>query len=42
MALLNNIYVHVVDEDLKREIESTSYPTEEGIDIVDTLSLIHI
>ncbi len=37
MALINNIWVHVIDENVSREIESTDHPTETGIDITDNI-----
>ena len=37
MALLNNIYIHVTDETVNRNVESTSHPVEKGIDITDTI-----
>lgn len=35
MALVNNLYVFVENEDLTHDIESTSHPVEKGIDITD-------
>lgn len=37
MALLNNIWVHVVDESVGRNIKSTDHATEQGIDITDNV-----
>lgn len=37
MALINNIYVHVTDERVSRNIKSTDHPTEKGIDITDNV-----
>lgn len=37
MALINNIWVQVVDEDWDKEVESTSHPVEKGIAITDTI-----
>ena len=37
MALINNIYVHVVDEQVSRNISSTDHPAEKGIDITDNI-----
>lgn len=35
MALINNLYVFVKDEDLSHDIESTTHPVETGIEITD-------
>ena len=35
MALINNHYIFVVDEDIDYTVESTSHPVEKGIDITD-------
>lgn len=35
MALINNNYVFVADEQLMRDVESTSHPVEKGIDTTD-------
>lgn len=35
MALINNIYIHVTDESLSHNAESSSHPVEKGIDITD-------
>lgn len=35
MALLNDIYIHVTDEEIDRGAELTSHPVEEGVDIAD-------
>lgn len=37
MALLNNLYIHVVDEQHTCAIDSTSHPVEKGLDITDTI-----
>lgn len=37
MALINNIYVHITDEKVGRNIKSTDHPTEKGIDITDNV-----
>lgn len=37
MALINNIYVHTIDEKVSRNINSTDHPTEKGIDITDNI-----
>lgn len=37
MALINGIYVFVQDEEVSREIESTSHPVESGIEITSTI-----
>lgn len=35
MALINDIYVFVSTEDVSREVEASSHPVEEGIDLTD-------
>lgn len=35
MALLNNMYIFVIDEDVSYGVEATSHPVEYGIDITD-------
>lgn len=35
MALLNNLYIFVEDEEVSNAVESTSHPVEQGIDITD-------
>nr|DAY61036.1 MAG TPA: hypothetical protein [Caudoviricetes sp.] len=35
MALINDLYVFVEDEDLNHDIESTTHPVETGIEITD-------
>lgn len=35
MALINNLYVFVEDEDVGREIDATEHPVEKGINITD-------
>lgn len=37
MAILNGLYVHVVDETMEREVEATSHPVENGIPTTDTV-----
>lgn len=37
MALINNLRIHVVDEKVTRQVESTSHPVESGIEITDTV-----
>lgn len=37
MALLNNLYIFVEDEDVSKKVESTSHPVEKGIEITDTI-----
>lgn len=37
MAILNGLYVHVVDENLIRDIDATSHPVESGIPTTDTV-----
>lgn len=37
MALLNNLYIFVVKEDVNEDVESTSHPVESGLEITDTV-----
>lgn len=37
MALINNLYVFVEDEQVNREITSTTHPVEKGIDLTDSI-----
>lgn len=37
MAIINGMYIHVTDEDMTREVETTSHPVEEGIPTTDTV-----
>ena len=37
MALLNNLYVFVENEDVVEDVESTSHPVETGLEITDTI-----
>lgn len=37
MALLNNIYIFVQDEDVQRGINISSHPVEKGLDITDNV-----
>lgn len=37
MAILNGMYIHVVDEELNRDVELTSHPVEQGIDLTSTV-----
>jgi len=37
MAILNGLYIHVIDESMGREVDSTSHPVEEGIPTTDTV-----
>lgn len=37
MALINNLYVFVEDEDVSRDINSTTHPVEKGLPITDTI-----
>ena len=37
MAILNGMYLHVVDESISRSVDATSHPVEEGIAITDTV-----
>ena len=37
MALINNYYVHVTEENVTSGIESTTHPVEKGLDITDTI-----
>lgn len=39
MAIINGLYIHVVDENVDREVDSTSHPVEEGIPTTDTVNL---
>ena len=33
MALINNLYVHVIEENVTSGVESTTHPVEKGLDI---------
>jgi nucleoid-associated protein YgaU len=37
MAILNGLYIHVVDEALTAEVDTTSHPVESGIPTTDTI-----
>lgn len=37
MAILNGLYIHVVDESVSREVDATSHPVESGIPTTDTI-----
>lgn len=37
MAIINGLYIHVVDESLSTDVETTSHPVEKGIDLTDTV-----
>ena len=37
MAIINGLYIHVVDESVDREVESTSHPVENGVPTTDTV-----
>lgn len=37
MAILNGLYIHVVDESLDRGVDATSHPVEEGVPTSDTV-----
>ena len=37
MALINNYYIHVVDEKVETSVESSTHPVESGIVITDTV-----
>lgn len=37
MAILNCIYIHVIDESMERDVHATSHPVEEGIPTTDTV-----
>ncbi|MGI6014368.1 MAG: FimV family protein [Oscillospiraceae bacterium] len=37
MAILNGLYVHVTDESLSKDVDTTSHPVEKGIDLTDTV-----
>lgn len=39
MAILNGLYIHVVDENMDREVDATSHPVEEGLPITDTVKV---
>ncbi len=39
MALINNLYVHVVSEGIAENVQSTSHPVEEGLDITSTIDV---
>lgn len=39
MAILNGLYIHVVDESVDREVESTSHPVEKGVPTTDTVNV---
>lgn len=39
MAFINNIYIHVTDENLDRPIETSSHSVEEGFDITDSVKI---
>lgn len=37
MAILNGLYIHVIDESAEREVDATSHPVEEGVPTTDTV-----
>lgn len=37
MAILNGLYIHVVDENMSREVEAASHPVESGLPITGTV-----
>lgn len=37
MAILNGLYIHVVDESISRAVDATDHPVESGIPITDTV-----
>lgn len=37
MAILNGLYIHVIDENAEREVDATSHPVETGIPTTDTV-----
>lgn len=37
MAIINGMYIHVIDEELTRDVQTTSHPVESGIPITDTV-----
>lgn len=37
MAVLNGMYIHVTDESMQKDVDTTSHPVESGIDITDTV-----
>lgn len=40
MAILNGLYIHVVDENMGREAQGASHPVEEGIPATDTIRIM--
>ncbi len=40
MALINNIYIHVVDEQITSGVESTAHPVENGLSLTDTIKVM--
>lgn len=37
IAILNGLYIHVIDEIVEREVDATSHPVEEGVPTSDTV-----
>ncbi len=37
MALINNMYIHVTDESVSRDVDTTTHPVEKGIDLTDSV-----
>lgn len=37
MAIINGLYIHVIDESAEREVDSTSHPVENGVPTTDTV-----
>lgn len=38
MAIINGLYVHVIEESVDREVDSTSHPVEKGVPTTDTVN----
>ena len=39
MAIINGLYIHVIDESASREVDATSHAVESGLPLTDTVSL---
>ena len=37
MAIINGLYIHVIEESAEREVDSTSHPVENGAPTTDTV-----
>lgn len=35
MAIINGLYLHVIEENIDREVETSSHPVEKGVDLSD-------